>query len=63
MKLTCKVKGVDWHKFMYGMDAAFSSFQSLDSLETETKGFYKMQYEELDGIAPRKARRPREGSH
>ncbi len=57
MKLTCKVKGVDWQKFMDGMDAAFSSFQSSDSLETDIKSSYEILYEQFDRIAPRKAGR------
>ena len=37
IKLTRKLKGVEWQKFTEGMDAAFSSFNKSDSLETSTK--------------------------
>ncbi len=45
------------------MDAAFSSFDESDSLETDVNCFYDLLYEQLDRIAPRRARKPREGSH
>ncbi len=41
MKLTCKLKGVDWQKFPEGMDAAFSSFDESDSLKTDVNCFYE----------------------
>ncbi len=63
IKLTRKLKGVDWQKFTEGMDAAFSSFNESDSLETDVNCFYDLLYEQLDRIAPRRARKPREGSH
>ena len=58
-KLTRKLKGVDWQKFTEGMDAAFSSFNESDSLETDVDCFYVVLYEQLDKIAPRRARKPR----
>ena len=63
IKLTCKFKGVDWQKFTEGMDAAFSSFHESDSLETDVNCFFDLLYEQLDRIAPRRARKPKEGSH
>ncbi len=63
IRLTRKLKGVDWQKFTEGMDAAFSSFEESDSLETDVNCFYALLYEQLDIIAPRRACKPREGSH
>ncbi len=63
IRLTRKLKGVDWQKFTEGMDAAFSSFEESDSLETDVNCFYALLYEQLDRIAPRRACKPREGSH
>ncbi len=63
IKLTRKFKGVDWQKFTEGMDAAFSSFDESDSHETDVDCFYDLPYEQLDRIAPRMARKPRENSH
>ncbi len=54
---------MDWQKFTAGMNAAFSSFDESDSLETDVNCFYEMLYEQLDKIAPRRARKPPEGSH
>ncbi len=63
IKLTRKLKGVDWQIFTEGMDAAFSSFNESDSLEADVNCFYEMLYEQLDKKAPRRACKPREGSH
>ncbi len=62
-KLTRNLKGVEWQKFTEGMNAAFSSFDESDSLETDVNCFYEVLYEQLDKIAPRKACKPRDGSH
>ncbi len=45
------------------MDSAFSSFDESDSLEIYVNCFYELLYEQLDKIAPRRACKPREGSH
>ncbi len=59
IKLTRKLKGVDWQKFTDGIDATFSSFDESDSFETDVNCFYDLLYEQLD----RRACKPREGSH
>ncbi len=63
VKLTRKLKGVDWPKFTVGMDAAFSCFEESDFLETDVNCFYEILYEQLDKIASRRTRKLREGSH
>ena len=45
------------------MDAAFSSFKESDSLKTGINYLYEILHEQLDKIAPRRACKPREGSH
>ncbi len=45
------------------MDAAFSSLDKSDSIETDVNCFYDILYEQLDRIVPKRARKPREGSH
>ncbi len=44
IKLTCKLKGVDWQKFTEGMDTAFSSLKESGSLETDVNCFYDILY-------------------
>ncbi len=44
IKLTRKLKGVDWQKFTEGMDAAFISFDGSDSLKTDVDCFYDLLY-------------------
>ena len=63
MRLTRKLKGVDWQKFTEGMDAAFSSFTESDSFGTDVNCFYELLYEQLYKIVPRRARKPRKDNH
>ena len=58
IKFSSNLKGVDWQKFTEGMDAALSSFDESDSLKTDVNCFYDLLYEQLDRIAPRRARKP-----
>ena len=43
IKLNHKLKGVDWQKFTEGMDAAFSSFDESDFLESDVNCFYDLR--------------------
>ncbi len=61
--LVRQIKGVDWQKFTEGMNAAFSSVDESDSFETDVNCFQEVLYKQLDKIVPRRARKPREGSH
>ena len=45
------------------MYATFSSFHESDALETDVNCFYELLYEQLDRTAPRRGRKPREGSN
>ncbi len=45
------------------MDAAFSFFEESGSLETVVDSLYNTLYQQLDKVAPKNARKPREGSH